>query len=71
MFSESSLSKCEPPSDATTNETFIELMCEFEPSAVYRHLQNASNYRLQETLEVLLRLYFSAAPARLWCGVAW
>ena len=29
-------------------------MCEFEPSAVYRHLRNADNYRLQETLEVLL-----------------
>ena len=54
IYSQSSLSKFEPPSDAATNETFIELMCEFEPSAVYRHLRNADNYRLQETLEVLL-----------------
>ncbi len=52
LFSESTLSKIEAPSDAATNETFIELMCEFQPSAVYRHLRSADNYRLQETLEV-------------------
>ncbi|CAB3988597.1 vacuolar sorting-associated 8 homolog [Paramuricea clavata] len=64
-ISESSLSKCEPPSDATTNETFIELMCEFEPSAVYRHLRSADNYRLQETLEIVKRFDIIDATAYL------
>lgn len=45
------------PSDAATNETFIELMCEFEPSTVYGHLRSANNYRLQETLEVLCKIF--------------
>lgn len=50
LFSNSS--KFEIPSDASINEQFIQLMCEFEASAVYRYLLSGSNYRLQETLEV-------------------
>ncbi|XP_028409020.1 vacuolar protein sorting-associated protein 8 homolog [Dendronephthya gigantea] len=64
-ISESSLSKFEPPSDATTNETFIELMCEFESLAVYPHLRSSNNYRLQETLEIVKRFDIIDATAYL------
>ncbi|XP_046860227.1 vacuolar protein sorting-associated protein 8 homolog [Xenia sp. Carnegie-2017] len=65
IFDMSNSSKFEIPSDASINEQFIQLMCEFEASAVYRYLLSGSNYRLQETLEIVKRYEVTDATAYL------
>lgn len=43
--------------DAQIQQTYIELMCQYDPDNVYIFISSSDGYRLQDTLEVCLRRF--------------
>ncbi|XP_033629373.1 vacuolar protein sorting-associated protein 8 homolog [Asterias rubens] len=52
-------------SDPAIHEKYIDLMCQFNPSAVHHYIRNVEGYRLEETLQIVRRRKIADATAYL------